>query len=96
MDKTTPMQPKPLVNATCKLGKKGCFDDGRCHALVNCKNKLTTNADRIRAMSDEELAEWLYTIDHYWDDGESMVNFGGVRMQDSKEDILDWLKEEVD
>jgi len=59
MDKTTPMKPKPLVNATCKLGKKGCFDDGRCHALGSCENKITTNADRIRAMSDEELAEFL-------------------------------------
>jgi hypothetical protein len=47
-------------------------------------------------MSDSELAEWLATIDHYWDDGESIVNFGGVRMHDSKEDILDWLQEEVE
>ena len=62
MDKTTPMKPKPLVNATCKLGKKGCFDDGRCHALGSCENKITTNADRIRAMSDKELAEWLTKI----------------------------------
>lgn len=60
------------------------------------EKKIITNADRIRSMSDSELAEWLATIDHYWDDGESIVNFGGVRMHDSKEDILDWLKEEVE
>lgn len=57
MDKSTPYSPKPLVNATCKLGKKGCFEDGRCHALGDCENKIVTNADRIRAMSIEELAE---------------------------------------
>ena len=59
MNMSTPMSPKPLVNATCKLGKKGCFEDGRCHALGNCENKIVTKADRIRAMSDEELAEFI-------------------------------------
>lgn len=59
MDKTSPMKSKPLVDVTCKLGIKGCFEDGRCHALGNCENKIVTNADRIRAMSDEELAELL-------------------------------------
>lgn len=96
MDKTTPMKPKPLVNATCKLGKKGCFDDGRCHALGNCENKITTNADRIRAMSDEELAELLAVTDHYWDDGVCVVNFGDVHVHDSKDDILEWLQSEVE
>lgn len=57
MNKTTPMTSKPLVDVTCKLGKNGCFDDGRCHALCDCANKITTNADRIRSMSDEELLE---------------------------------------
>lgn len=59
MDKTSPMKSKPLVDVTCKLGIKGCFEDGRCHALGNCENKIVTNADRIRAMSDEELARWM-------------------------------------
>ena len=59
MDMTTPMQPKPLVNATCKLGEKGCFKDGRCHALGDCENKIVTNADKIRAMTDKELAYWI-------------------------------------
>ena len=65
MDMTTPMQPKPLVNATCKLGEKGCFKDGRCHALGVCENKIVTNADRIRAMSDEELAAWMAECNAY-------------------------------
>lgn len=57
---------------------------------------VRSNADRIRSMSNEELAEWLATIYHYLDDGESIVNFDGVHMHDSKEDILDWLQEEVE
>ena len=56
----TPCHHKPLVDVTCKLGAKGCFADGRCHALVNCENKIVTNADRLRAMTDEELAKTLY------------------------------------
>ena len=56
MDMTSPMQPKPLVRATCKLGTKGCYGDGKCYALGDCENKIVTNADKIRAMSDEELA----------------------------------------
>lgn len=95
MEKETPMKLKPLVNATCKLGKKGCFEDGRCHALGNCENKIVTNADRIRAMSDEELAEWLAGTVHYWDDGESIINMNGTNIGDSKEDLLEWLRSEV-
>lgn len=63
MDKSTPYSPKPLVNATCKLGKKGCFEDGRCHALGDCENKIVTNADKIRAMTDEELLVFLVKHD---------------------------------
>lgn len=59
MDMTSPMRSKPIVDATCKLGKKGCFEDGRCHALGECENKIVTNADHIRAMTVEELAHCL-------------------------------------
>ena len=45
--------------ATCKLGEKGCWKDGKCHFSHDCENKVVTNADRIRAMSDEELARKL-------------------------------------
>lgn len=96
MDKTTPMEAKPLVDVTCKLGTKGCFEDGRCHALGNCKNKIKTNADRIRHMSDEELAEFLYGTDHYVDDSECIVCFSETRLHDGKEDILDWLQSEAE
>lgn len=80
MDMTTPMQPKPLVDATCKLGEKGCFNDGRCHALGDCENKIVTNADCIRAMSNEELAD----IFSRTDSRRGYTNLTGW---------LDWLKQ---
>lgn len=45
------------MNATCKLGSKGCFADGKCRYKRECANKVVTNADLIRAMTDEELAK---------------------------------------
>lgn len=75
MDKTSPMKSKPLVDVTCKLGTKGCFEDGRCHALGNCENKIVTNADRIRAMSDEELADKLHQLYLIFSD-EGYYDFG--------------------
>lgn len=32
-----------------------------------------TNADRIRAMTDEELAEWIYT--HRWNDLDGLLDW---------------------
>ena len=45
--------------ATCKLGEKGCWKDGKCHYIRDCENKVLTNADLIRSMSDEDLADFL-------------------------------------
>lgn len=44
-------------------------EDGRCVSKFPCSHKVeppkpSTNADRIRAMSDEELARWLYNF--FW------------------------------
>lgn len=44
---------------TCKLGEKGCWKDGKCHYSHDCENKVMTNADRIRAMNDDELCKFL-------------------------------------
>ena len=45
---------------TCKLGEKGCWNDGKCRLKpCSCKNQVVTNADRIRAMSDDELAKFV-------------------------------------
>lgn len=47
------------METTCKLDPKGCWSDGKCRAKSGCENKVVTNADRIRAMSDEEIADFL-------------------------------------
>ena len=40
-----------------------CYDDGKCHYKGECGHKAPlTNADRIRDMSDEELAEFIKHI----------------------------------
>ena len=44
-----------------------------------------TNADRIRAMSNEELAEWLLNHD----------NITAEKGRLSKDELLQWLKSEV-
>lgn len=66
--------------------------DNAFHCLLNydgksCRNNRTvepTNADRIRAMTDEELAEWL-------DNNDS--NFP---ISDGGEHWLSWLKSPVE
>ena len=40
-----------------------CYDDGKCHYKGECSHKAPlTNADRIRDMSDKELAELMRSI----------------------------------
>ena len=53
------------MKATCKLGSKGCWTDGKCRYSGECGGKIVTNADHIRAMSDEELAKLLYGADSF-------------------------------
>lgn len=48
-------------------------------------SRAVTNADRIRAMTDEELAEWILKHDCH-------TNLYGY---DPKEAILDWLRREA-
>ena len=71
--KTTQCHPKPAVNATCLLGEKGCYKNGKCHYIGNCENKVLTNADRIRAMSDEELARKFLSLDVILNEHDSEV-----------------------
>ena len=54
--------------ATCKLGEKGCWKDGKCHYRRDCENKVLTNADRIRAMTDEDLAKNIIQYRDDWGD----------------------------
>lgn len=64
---------------------KECVDEGYQSNWENIKSKFepkhkTTNADRIRSMTDEELADFIYDKNE----------------EGSREAWLAWLKEEVD
>ena len=75
----------------CACSRDKCSDD--CATYRSYKPKPTTNADRIRAMTDEELAEWIAS---YMECGECKINspkcmasVGACVRQ-----WLDWLKQE--
>lgn len=61
-------------------------DDGVCREFDECKPQ--TNADRIRAMSDEELAKFLYT-DPMCEGQRYCSEYG------CEDCILDWLRQPV-
>ena len=97
--KATQCHPKPVVNATCLLGEKGCYKNGKCHYIGNCEHKVSTHADRIRAMSDEELAEWLVKKTKYqesaWSEP-SYLNFLTEKddtIESAIKGTLKWLKQ---
>lgn len=71
------------VTATCKLGKKGCWEDGKCRLTSYCENQIVTNADRIRAMSDDRLREFLCSIT-----GCGCCKFAGFGCE-----LEEWLKQ---
>lgn len=63
-------------------------DEAKCNFYDYVRERVkkpTTNADCIRAMSDEELAEWIHKRDCH-------TNYYGY---DPKDAVLDWLKQEV-
>ena len=64
------------------------------------KHKLRipiTNADKLRSMMDEELAEWLKNIRYSWT---CLPRDNGNRCADFKDDCkacwLNWLKQEAE
>jgi hypothetical protein len=62
----------------------GCGGNGKDPTIVYYDATYKTNADRIRAMSDEELADELLTV---------FAAFYEVEW--SKDAVLDWLKKEA-
>lgn len=61
-----------------------------------------TNADRIRSMTDEELAEWMHNITQFDDSGQGPMvciydldRKEDIEMPDSYGDLLEWLQKEV-
>lgn len=73
----------------CTCTRDKCSDE--CKTYRKYKPKPTTNADRIRAMTDEELAEQLYLLRL---DALRLEGYDGFI--ETKDEILDWLKEEAD
>lgn len=78
----------------CKY-KSRVWDNGWCNVACryctltqesDCEHNKKTNADRIRAMSDEELAEYIAGI---IDD----ANSGSVIYSNRPEEWLEWLKQ---
>lgn len=66
-------------------------------------NKNHSNADRIRNMTDEELAEWLHNISQDYDDEQepivSIYNLNTEKeevIHDSYGELLKWLQSEVE
>ena len=80
----------------CKCKDIYPLDDCDCDCCNEYHSKyLRTNANRIRQMTDEELAEWMIEQEKY------VFSFFGVQLseevnQHNKEQYLVWLKKEVD
>lgn len=82
----------------CHTCKK---DANNCNVWHNCGSdcpeyeaKATTNADRIRSMTDEELAEFLCKLDTMGTEPKSLWN--GEFWIDEGEELLNWLQSEVE
>lgn len=59
-----------------------------------------TNADRIRAMSDEDLADLLHNIGSYVEDEEPLIDIyigeSKTTLDDSFGFILEWLQSKAE
>lgn len=84
----------------CKYEHDGdCCNCGSPQYMCKCKPKICnsevpmTNADRIRAMSDEELAEWLteFAAEAF---AAGVIKLAGPMM--TQEERLDWLRQPAD
>lgn len=39
-----------------------CYEDGKCHFKGDCEHKYESNADLIRQMTDEALADFIVDV----------------------------------
>lgn len=77
----------------------GCSVDCQFRSLFDAKCsrfKPKTNADRIRMMTDEELAEKLTWIVPYCGDCPARIGNGEECAKDCKKAWLEWLRKEAD
>ena len=89
---------------TCKyVNEKADGEHCKYCTLNACRFTLNykpmTNADRIRNMSDADLADMLHNIGSYVEDGEPLIDiFVGeekTTMSDDFGSIIEWLQAEV-
>ena len=75
-----------------RCGNSWVCCDGECDQPETCAAyvPVITNADKIRAMSDEELAEWLteFANEAF---AAGAIRFGGALM--TEHDRLTWLQQ---
>ena len=77
-----------------KDGECELWENDRNHKpfcdMEHCDNIAPTNADRIRAMTDEELADWLNAVLT-----SNVAPYAIVRGANKRGKLLDWLRQEV-
>jgi|GEM_PF-2725601 hypothetical protein len=75
------------MKPTCITCKADCHNAGTTSRIVDCSQykpgRILTNADRIRAMSDEELSDWAI----------NKAPSIGKRYTDSRLWLLNWLQQ---
>lgn len=87
------------TNHTCNCQRNSNSRDNEPCCRRDSKQ---TNADRIRNMSDEELAEWLTNmcdIERHGEPFKSIYNLGTEQeeeIHDSYGDLLNWLQSEAE
>lgn len=71
--------------------------------FADCEDKKPSNADRIRQMTDEELAEWMY--DHMacrycpcmpCVSSDDIDEEGNIKCTPCEQILLDWLRKETE
>ena len=78
----------------CSMESKECMG---CKQNAVDKYKRMTQADRIRSMSDEELAEFIRELNECCLAGEGMVDCSNnTDCIDCKGVVLEWLQQEVE
>lgn len=77
----------------CKYCRANCTGARQDREIALCLgyDPPKTNADRIRAMTDEELARFLDNTD-----GDSPPNVERCTIEESEEYWLDWLRQECE
>ena len=84
------------------MGSHSVVSDWKGCDFMEIVEKKETNADRIRNMSDEELAEWLTNMCNFEKNEEpykSIYNLDTEKeeeIHDSYGDLLKWLQSEAE